>query len=83
LGFYQKRKHAGAIMIEPESEPRIDWLGAIGPTLIFGGGHRQVLSRTEQLHVKLGLTDIETLAQHYLRIALLRSIVFNNRGDRK
>lgn len=66
---------------DTELEPRIDWQGALGPTLIFGGGHRQVIGRAEQLHIKLGLTDIETLAQKYLKILLLRSIVFNDRGN--
>ena len=64
---------------EELTEPRIDWRGALGPTLIFGGGLRQVISRTEQLHIKLGLTDVETLAKKYLQLLLLRSIVFNKR----
>lgn len=62
-------------------EPRIDWLGALGPTLIFGGGQRQVISRAEQLHIKLGLTNVDELAQKYLHVLLLRSIVFNNRSN--
>ena len=62
-----------------ENEPHIDWDGAIGPTLIFGVGHRIVLSREEQLRVKQGITDAAKLAQKYRQVLLLRSLIFNKK----
>lgn len=62
-----------------ENEPHIDWDGAMSPTLIFGVGHRIVLSREERLRVKQGITDASKLAQKYRQVLLFRSIIFNKK----